>query len=48
MIAYAHSLPDQPREHWEPLFTPDCAALPGGECKACERMDRPEFNVGAK
>lgn len=41
MSAYAHSHPDFPRDfsRWEPLFTPDCPALAGGECAACEAMD---------
>ena len=41
MSAYAHSHPDFPRDfsRREPLFTPDCPALAGGECAACEAMD---------
>lgn len=35
---YAHSAPgDSP---WEPLFTPDCAALSGGKCERCESLER--------
>lgn len=36
--SYAHTAPgDSP---WEPLFTPDCAALSGGKCPLCESLDR--------
>lgn len=41
-IPLAHSHPDFPNDlsKWEPLFTPECAALSGEHCNACERMDR--------
>ncbi len=34
---YAHTAPEG--LPWEPLFTPECAALGGGACDACERLD---------
>jgi CRISPR-associated endonuclease/helicase Cas3 len=41
MNFYAHtdSMSSDPRD-WEPLFTPECAALTGEHCEACERLDR--------
>lgn len=35
---YAHTAPGD-QSNWEQLFTADCAALTGGECEACERLD---------
>ena len=39
---YAHTDPAEPTDQttWEPLFTPDCPALSGEHCDACERLDR--------
>jgi CRISPR-associated endonuclease/helicase Cas3 len=38
---HAHTDPrsNDPRDR-EPLFTPQCAALTGGHCEACERLER--------
>ena len=35
---YAHTAPGDV-SNWEPLFTPDCAALSGGVCEVCEQLD---------
>jgi len=35
---YAHTAPGE-TANWELLFTGGCAALEGGECEACERLD---------
>jgi hypothetical protein len=42
LLFFAHSDPQNPNDlsQWEPLFTPDCPALSGERCEACERMDR--------
>jgi CRISPR-associated endonuclease/helicase Cas3 len=42
LLFFAHSDPRNPNDlsQWEPLFTPDCPALSGERCEACERMDR--------
>lgn len=39
---FAHTHPEFPTDpsKWEPLFTPECAALSGGDCEKCERLDR--------
>gem|GEM_PF-3378366 len=39
MDFYAHTLPGQPKEFWEPLFTPACPTLSGHPCKACQNLD---------
>jgi CRISPR-associated endonuclease/helicase Cas3 len=38
---FAHSNPRFPNDvsEWEPLFTPDCPAVDGNQCDACERLD---------
>lgn len=38
MQFYAHSLKDRPTKEWELLFSPDCPALRGGFCEACEGL----------
>ena len=51
MPAYAHSLPNHPPDHWEPLFTPfrqlptddpaaGCSGRNGQPCLHCETLDR--------
>jgi len=42
LLLFAHSHPHYPDDlsQWEPLFTPDCPALGGERCEACERLDR--------
>ena len=39
---FAHTDPKSPNDtsQWEPLFSADCVALDGGDCEACERLDR--------
>jgi CRISPR-associated endonuclease/helicase Cas3 len=38
---YAHTDPNSPNPRdWEPLFTPECMALAGSHCEACERLER--------
>ncbi len=38
---YAHTDPESSDvRDWEPLFTPECPALAGGECAKCESLDR--------
>lgn len=36
---YAHTAPGD-CSNWEPLFTPECTALSGGVCAACENLER--------
>lgn len=36
---YAHTAPGD-SSNWEQLFTPECAALRGEECQACDSLDR--------
>ncbi len=36
---HAHTLEGKTKDHWEPLFTPDCPALTGDPCAACESLD---------
>lgn len=45
MKFYAHTAKDaqgnpSPKEHWEPLFTPDCDTLEGKACAKCVALDR--------
>ncbi|MBA2271508.1 MAG: CRISPR-associated helicase Cas3' [Chthoniobacterales bacterium] len=35
---YAHTAPGNCSD-WEPLFTAECAALAGGECEACQKLE---------
>jgi CRISPR-associated endonuclease/helicase Cas3 len=41
-LFFAHTDPVWPNDppRWEPLFTPECCALSGEQCDACERLDR--------
>ncbi len=42
MIAYAHTLNDQPKEKWEPLFTPFGAGeneCQREQCEKCKKLE---------